>query len=133
MAQITIAIPDDLVQQLAPFQSQFSNLFTRLIAATLLGQPIPGQSLAASPAFTTSATYQEILDFLVSQPTLEQIMGFKISETSQSRLRTLLQKNREATLTSAETAELDLYKQFDTLIGFLKARALTGLKSAPNN
>jgi hypothetical protein len=32
MAQITIDIPDDLAQQLAPFQNQFSDLFTRLIA-----------------------------------------------------------------------------------------------------
>lgn len=133
MAQITIDIPDDLAQQLAPFQSQFSDLFTRLIATTLLGQPTPDQSSAASPSLATFATYQEILDFLISQPTSEQIIGFKVSETSQSRLQTLLQKNREATLTPVETAELDLYEQLDTLIGFLKARAFTMLKSAPNN
>lgn len=133
MAQITIDIPDDLAQQLAPFQSQFSDLFTRLIATTLLGQPTSGQSLAAPPSFTTCATYQEILDFLISQPTSEQIIGFKVSETSQSCLQTLLQKNREATLTPSETAELDLYEQLDTLIGFLKARAFTMLQAAPQN
>ncbi len=36
MAQITINIPDELAQQLAPFQSQFSDLFTRLIATAYL-------------------------------------------------------------------------------------------------
>ncbi|PZU98118.1 MAG: hypothetical protein DCF32_20025 [Leptolyngbya sp.] len=133
MAQITIDIPDDLAQQLAPFQSQFSDLFTRLIATTLLGQSTPGQNLVASPSLTTSATYQEILDFLISQPTSQQIVGFKVSETSQSRLQTLLQKNREATLTPSETAELDLYEQLDTLIGFLKARAFTMIQAATQN
>ena len=133
MAQITIDIPDELAQQLAPFQSQFSDLFTRLIATTLLGQSAPGQSLATSPSLTTSATYQEILDFLISQPTSEQIIGFKVSETSQSRLQTLLQKKREAALTPAETAELDLYEQLDTLIGLLKARAFATLNPALNN
>jgi hypothetical protein len=67
MAQILIDIPDTLAQQLAPFQSQFSDLFTRLVATPLLGQ-----SLSALPSDKTVGTYQEILDFLVSRPTPEQ-------------------------------------------------------------
>ncbi|MCU0568071.1 MAG: hypothetical protein MUF49_15910 [Oculatellaceae cyanobacterium Prado106] len=92
MAQITIDIPDDLAQQLAPFKSQFSDLFTRLVAAPLLGQPSPVPNTTASNFTNTSSTYQEIIDFLVSRPTSEQIINFKVSETSQSRLQTLLQK-----------------------------------------
>jgi hypothetical protein len=72
---------------------------------------------------TTGDTYREILDFLVSRPTSEQILGFKVSEASQTRLQALLQKNRELALTDAESTELDLYEQLDTLIGFLKIRA----------
>jgi hypothetical protein len=131
MAQITIDIPDDLAQRLAPYQSQFSDLFTRLIATTLLSPQPPGQNTPALP--NTSSTYQEILDLLISQPTSEQIIGFKVSETSQSRLQTLLQKNREAALTPAETAELDLYEQLDTLMGLLKVRAYTNLNPTPQN
>jgi hypothetical protein len=56
-----------------------------------------------------------------------------VSETSQSRLQTLLQKNREAALTPAETAELDLYEQLDTLMGLLKVRAYTNLSPTPQN
>jgi hypothetical protein len=133
MAQITIDIPDDLAQQLAPYQSQFSDLFTRLIATTLLGQPTPEQRQPAANLLSTSGTYQEFLDFLISQPTSEQIISFKASETSQSRLQILLQKNREDTITPAETAELDLYEQLDTLIGFLKIRAYTTLHADPKN
>jgi hypothetical protein len=59
MAQITIDIPDDLAQRLAPYQSQFSALFTRLIATTLLSPQPSEQSIPNLP--NTSSTYQEIL------------------------------------------------------------------------
>ncbi|MEB3288942.1 MAG: hypothetical protein VKI82_03440 [Leptolyngbya sp.] len=133
MAQITIDIPDDLAQQLAPYQSQFSDLFTRLIATTLLSQQPPEQAVPMPNLLNSSSLYQEILDLLISQPTSEQIIGFKVSEASQSRLQTLLQKNRETALTPAETAELDLYEQLDTLIGLLKVRAYTALNPTPQN
>lgn len=133
MAQITIDIPDDLAQQLAPYQSQFSDLFTRLIATTLLSQQSPEQTAPMPKSLNSSSLYQEILDLLISQPTSEQIIGFKVSEASQSRLQTLLQKNRETALTPAETAELDLYEQLDTLMGLLKVRAYTALNSTPQH
>jgi hypothetical protein len=116
MAQILIDIPDELAQQLAPFQGQFSELFTRLIAAPLLRQNLP----VSPPA---NSTYQEIIDFLISRPTSEQIVDFKVSENSHNRLQQLLQKNREAALTATKTTELDLYEQFNYLIGLLKVRA----------
>jgi hypothetical protein len=124
MAQILIDIPDALAEQLTPFQSQFSELFTRLVATPLLGQ-----SPCALPLDKTVGTYQEILDFLVSRPTPEQIISFKISEASQNRLQVLLQKNRELNLTNAETSELDLSEQIDILMGFLKVRAYAALKN----
>ncbi len=123
MTQITIDIPDELAQRLAPFQNQFSDLFTSLIATRLLGQSTIDSSTPPSTLTSTlSGTYQEILDFLIDRPTSEQIINFKVSKASQSRLQTLLEKNREAALTAAETAEIDLYEQLDTLIGFLKIR-----------
>ena len=140
MAQITIDIPDDLAQRLAPFQSQFSDLFTRLIATTLLEQPTTDPTpvdhsmlLQRDCANDTSGTYQEILDFLIDRPTSAQIINFKVSAASQSRLQTLLQKNCEIALTAAETAEIDLYQQLDTLIGFLKVRAYAALQATPQN
>jgi hypothetical protein len=133
MTQITIDIPDDLAQRLAPFQSQFSDLFTSLIATRLLGQSTIDSSTPTSTLTSTSGTYQEILDFLIDQPTSAQIINFKVSEASQSRLQTLLQKNREADLTAAETAEINLYEQLDTLIGFLKIRAYAALQATPQN
>jgi hypothetical protein len=135
MTQITIDIPDDLAQRLAPFQSRFSDLFTSLIATRLLGQNTIESSTPTSTSTltSTSGTYQEILDFLIARPTSAQIISFKVSEASQSRLQTLLQKNSEAALTAAETAEINLYEQLDTLIGFLKIRAYATLQATPQN
>jgi hypothetical protein len=132
MAQITIDIPDELAQRLAPFQSQFSDLFTRLIATKLLAPPTTAPATpTANP--NTSGTYQEIIDFLIDRPTSAQIINFKVSTASQSRLQILLQQNREAALTAAETAEIDLYQQLDTLIGFLKIRAYAALQATPQS
>ena len=131
MTQITIDIPDELAQRLAPFQSQFSDLFTSLIATRLLGQSTIESSTPTANLTSTSGTYQEIIDFLIDRPTSAQIINFKVSEASQSRLQTLLQKNREAALTAAETAEINLYEQLDTLIGFLKIRAYAVLQTTP--
>ena len=82
MAQITIDIPDELAQQLAPYQSQFSELFTRLIATTLLNQQQLDLSIPNPDLLSTSGIYQEILDFLISQSTSNQIIGFKVSEAA---------------------------------------------------
>jgi arsenate reductase-like glutaredoxin family protein len=133
MTQITIDIPDELAQRLAPFQNQFSDLFTSLIATRLLGQSTIDSSAPTLTLTSTSGTYQEILDFLIDRPTSAQIINFKVSEASQSRLQTLLSKNREAALTAAETAEINLYEQLDTLIGFLKIRAYAALHATPQN
>ncbi|MEO1590258.1 MAG: hypothetical protein AAFU71_03085 [Cyanobacteria bacterium J06632_22] len=133
MAQITIDIPDDLAQQLAPYQSQFSDLFTRLIATTLLGQSETETNTSSVNHSSSSSTYQEILDFLISQPTSQQIIGFKVSESSQLRLQTLLQKNRDGGMTPVESAELDIYEQLETLMGLLKVRAYSTLSSASQN
>jgi hypothetical protein len=133
MTQITIDIPDELAQRLAPFQSQFSDLFIRSIAAPLLEQNEIARSTPTNDVLGTSGTYQEILDFLIDRPTSAQIINFKVSEASQSRLQTLLEKNRTTALTTAEITEIDLYEQLDTLIAFLKIRAYAALQATPQN
>jgi hypothetical protein len=56
------------------------------MAAALSGQPE-----SPAPAWPgANGAYQEILDFLVSQPTSKRIINFKVSEASQMRLQTLI-------------------------------------------
>jgi hypothetical protein len=49
-------IPDELAQRLAPFQSQFSDLFTSLIATRLLGQSTVDRSTPNANLISTSGT-----------------------------------------------------------------------------
>ncbi len=131
MVQLTLEIPDDLAQRLAPFQNQLSDFFTRLIVTTLPGEPSPGLGLPATTELPP--TYLEVLDFLVTRPTSEQLLTFKVSEQSQVRLQSLLQKNRDTTLNPSETVELNVYEQLDALMTLLKVRAYAATKNAPSS
>jgi hypothetical protein len=72
---------------------------------------------------TASSPVDEVLDFLLSQPTPQQVINLHASEAAQERLRYLLDGNRNDTLNDAERAELDAYVQLDNLVTRLKARA----------
>lgn len=65
----------------------------------------------------------EVLDFLLSQPTPEQVIQLRASDQAQARLRYLLDGSRNNTLNDAERAELDSYIQLDNLVARLKIRA----------
>ncbi len=132
MAQITIDIPDELASQLTPYQSQFSELFTQLIAAPLLTDQNPTKNPQNGEHSASLNVYQEVLDFLISRPTSEQIINFKVSTSSQQKLQTLLQKSKETALTATERTELDLHEQLDTLVGLLKVRAYSTDHSKTN-
>lgn len=98
-----------------------------MISATL---PRLTASELGLPAFAVeppATTYQEVLDFLVSQPTSAQILEYKVSESAQLRLQNLLEKNLESALSASETSELDLYEQLDSLMAMLKIRAYVAI------
>ncbi|MBE2268138.1 MAG: hypothetical protein IAE80_07875 [Anaerolinea sp.] len=65
----------------------------------------------------------EVYEFLLSQPTPEQVVNLQASETAQERLRYLLDGNRNNTLNDAERAELEAYLQLDNFVAQLKIRA----------
>lgn len=130
MAQFTIEISDDLAQQLVPFQNQLSELFTRLITTTL---PALSSSRLDLPTTELPPTYIEVLDFLVTRPTSKQILTFKVSEQSQARLQTLLQKNRDGSINTSEISELNFYEQLDELMTLLKVRAYAAIKDNSNS
>ena len=127
MAQITIEIPDELSQKLAPFRDQLSELFTQFVSVRLQTEKRTGRT-TQEPLFPE--THREVLDFLMSQPNPQKIVNFKVSEQSQARLQVLLQKNRESSLSIEEESELDIYEQLENLMGLLKARAFAELSPA---
>jgi hypothetical protein len=127
MAQLTIEIPDELAQRLAPYKNQISEIFTNLVNTSLREKVIDKLDISSTPSPTELPTYLEIIDFLVNRPTSEQIATFKVSDRSQTRLRELFQKNRDINLISSEAAELNLYEQLDTLMTMMKIRAYAAM------
>lgn len=76
------------------------------------------------------AAYDEVLDFLASTPTLEQIIAFRPSGATRERVRYLLDMNRAGTLTAEEEAELDQFEQVENLMRMLKIKAREKLAAA---
>ena len=65
----------------------------------------------------------EVMDFLLSKPTPQQVLELRPSRAAQERLRYLLDGNRNDTLNDAERAELDTYLQTEHFVRRLKIRA----------
>lgn len=70
-----------------------------------------------------TSLFDEVLDFLSSTPTPSQIIDFKPSDTLQGRVRTLLDRNRNETLTAEEQTELDEFERINYFMSMLKIRA----------
>ena len=122
MAELTIQISDELAQRLEPLQNRLPELLWQLLDVANL--PTNSQPTIKTETTDIPAVYQEVLDFLIKRPTPEEIIAFKVSPQAQTRLSELLEKNRSATLSPMELAELDVYEQLEHMMILLKARAL---------
>lgn len=74
----------------------------------------------ASPDRTPT---DEVMDFLLSAPTPQQVLALRPSDTAQERLRYLLDGNRNGVLNDMERAELESYLQLEHFVRRLKIRA----------
>ena len=116
MAQLTIEIPDALLPELEQVRSQLPLLLAQWI-----------NSSRSAPRDSHQTSSQEVLSFLIAQPTLQDILNFKVSEAAQVRLKALLDRNRNGGLSEDESFELDGYEQLDQLMQMLKIRAYSVL------
>jgi len=114
MQTITLAVPDDLADQLA----QIRDRLPELLALSLRQPAIPAR------------LYREILGFLAGNPTPAQIAAFGPTPGMQGRLEVLLERERAATLTAAEEAELAEFEQIEHLIVLIKSGVLPFLPTA---
>jgi hypothetical protein len=121
MAELTIQISDELAQRLEPLQNRLPELLWQLLDVT--NSSTTSQPIVETRTTDIPAVYQEVLDFLIKRPTPDEIITFKVSAPAQKRLSELLEKNRSATLSSMELAELDVYEQLEHMMILLKARA----------
>lgn len=66
---------------------------------------------------------EEVMAFLLTSPSPQQIIEFRASQTAQERLRYLLDANRNNTLSAEEAAELEEASRVNTFMMTLKAKA----------
>lgn len=118
MTTITLEVPDELALKIAALRERMPELLTKwLRAESVASKPVTNGVSCVTPL------YREIVDFLATEHTPEQLKAFKISPTAHERLADLLDKNREEGLAAEETAELDAYLQARDLLILLKAEA----------
>ena len=67
--------------------------------------------------------FSELADFMVSQPTLEEIITYRASPAFEERLHDLLEKNREEGLTPDEREEMSKFLMISHLMTLAKAKA----------
>lgn len=131
MAELTIQIPDELALKLEPLRSRLPELLSQLLVSTNpSAEPL---AIATANLQEIPQAYLEVLDFLVTRPTPQDIVAFKVSPEAQERLSSLLDKNREGTLTDSEFAELDVYEQLEHLMILMKARAVSTKRNSEGN
>jgi hypothetical protein len=118
MTTITLEVPDDLAAQLKVDPAHLPMLIQEALKSRL-GNWVqtPSSSRATQPI------YQEITNFLASNPTLEEMVDFKISAAAQGRLEELLNKEKEEGLTPDEKGEMEKYLQYRHVMILLKASA----------
>jgi hypothetical protein len=109
MREMTIELPDSLAEELASVRHRLPEVLAYGLQQL---SPLPNE------------VYQYILEFMISQPTPEQVLQFGPTLAMQARVEELLAKNRDGTLTSVEADELDEYVRINHLITMIKARAV---------
>ena len=72
--------------------------------------------------------HEEIIDFILAGKTPEQVAAFQASEAVKARVNDLIHREKNESLSPAETAELDSYMQLEHLMRLAKARARKLLK-----
>lgn len=71
----------------------------------------------------------EILDFLLSSPSLQEVIDFHVSSSAQAEISTLLDHNREGILSDSERKSLEQVSYLNHLVIKLKAKAHIKIQS----
>ncbi len=65
----------------------------------------------------------ELADFLVSQPSLESLANYRVSSATQQYIDTLIEKNRDGTLTADERLEMEKILAVSHVMTLTKTKA----------
>ncbi|MGE0130962.1 MAG: hypothetical protein AB7U82_23030 [Blastocatellales bacterium] len=114
MPTVTVEVPDELSARL----NQVGERLPELLALSLEQPAVPARF------------YRDILNFLASNPTPEQIVAFRPAPEILQRLKTLLAREANGEVTLAEKEEIDEFEQIEHLMVMIKAGNLPYLQEA---
>jgi hypothetical protein len=80
-----------------------------------------------------SPVYLELIDFIVSRATLEELLKFRPSEANQRRVSQLIEGQHKGTLSAEEACELDDFAQVEHILIMAKGQARRRLQLAGGN
>ncbi len=109
MVQVMMQLPDQLAEQIMPVRRWLPVVLEL------------GLARLKTPAAQTSA---EIVDFLLGNPTTDEVMGYHASDRSQGRLQRLFALNSAGLLSEDEQAELTELERLEHIIVMLKTELL---------
>jgi hypothetical protein len=116
--QVVFDLPDEVISQLQPFEDKLPQILALGLREL---NAISAEGFSGIP---------EVLEFLASLPTNEAIVALRPSESLQTQISTLLEKNRTVGLTSAEEHLWQSYEYLEHIVRMAKARALLKLKES---
>jgi hypothetical protein len=117
-ASLQVEVSQELAVRLRPFNKQLP----RIIELGLR------EWTAASQSGFQGAS--EVLEFLAKLPSPEEILALQPSEALQTRVSSLLEKNRSSRLTAEEERDWEQYQYLEHLVRMAKAQALLRLSQA---
>lgn len=119
--QITLDLSEELVSRLNSIEDKLSQVIE-------LG--LRELNASSQNGFNGIA---EVLEFLATLPTPEEIIALRPSKTLQNQISNLLEKHRESNLTDTEARMLEQYQYLEHLIRKAKAKAYLKLKTQTEN
>ncbi|GAB4578625.1 MAG: hypothetical protein Fur0022_13610 [Anaerolineales bacterium] len=117
MTTMTLEVPSDLAKRLEPVEDQLLQI---------LEMGLREFHAASQQGYHGMA---EVLEFLATLPSPEEILALRPSKVLQTRIQELLEKSRANELATDEEEEWERYEYLEHLVRIAKTKALLKLKS----
>lgn len=79
---------------------------------------------------SNGAAYSEMVEFLKSSPTRQQIIDFSVSTTTRQRVRYLMGVSCSGTISQEERTELSEFQRVENFLYQLKIRARNAIRQS---
>ncbi len=117
--KVTLELPDELASSLPKSRRAMTAIF------------VNGLALQQRQQRKQISDWHDVVDFLATLPTPEQVLALRATPEQSKRVRALLAKNQDAGLTPSEESEMDAMIELNHVVSLAKGRALVKLKASP--